>query len=99
MINAILQGIINVITTLVNFIIAPIDNLIATALPSLDSAFVAIGDFLNLCVSSIGWVISLLGLNSNVISLIVIYYGFALSVPLVVYVIKLAVKWYNALKP
>lgn len=99
MINAILQGIISVITSLVNFIIAPIDNLIASALPSLDSAFSAIGSFLNLCVSAIGWVISLLGLNSNVISLIVIYYGFALSVPLVVYIIKLAVKWYNALKP
>lgn len=99
MINAILAGIITLITNLTNTLLLPIDAAITSYLPALSNAFTAIGNFLNICVSCIGWVISLLGLNANVISLIVIYYGFALTVPAIVYVVKLAIKWYNALKP
>ena len=99
MINAILSGIINLIINLVNVILLPFDTLIENALPNLSNAFSSIGEFLNISTSSIGWVISLTGISSTAISLIVAYYGFKLTAPLLFYMIKLALSWYNKLKP
>lgn len=98
MIKAIISGIFNIIIALVNVILAPIDGLISTFLPSLDSALTAIGNFLNMCGQSIGWAISLLGLSSETIALIIMYFTFKLTVPPLLSAIKAAIKWYNALK-
>lgn len=99
MIGKILQGIMNLIISLVSLILLPIDALITSALPDLSNALNSISQFLNVALQSIGWVISLTGLSSNVISLIVIYYGFSLTAPLLFYMIKLALQWYDKLKP
>lgn len=99
MIKKILSGIIKLIIGLCTIILTPIDNLIESSLPQLSSAFTAIGNFLNIISSSIGWVISLTGLSSNAISLLVAYYGFTLTAPMLFYMIKLALSWYNRLKP
>lgn len=98
MINTILNGIFNIIISLVNTILSPIDSLIIDNIPVLDTAFSAIGSFLDLCTSSIGWVISCFGLSSTCLSLIVAYFTFKLSVPILFSTIKLAIKWYNAMK-
>ena len=99
MINAILSGIINLIISLVNVILLPFDNLIQTALPDLSNAFSSIGQFLNIATQSIGWCISLTGLSTTALSLIIAYYGFKLTAPFLFYMIKLALSWYNRLKP
>lgn len=99
MINKILIGIIKLIVSLVSIILTPIDNLIQSALPQLSNAFTAIGNFLNIISSSIGWCISLTGLSSETISLIVAYFTFTLTAPMLFYMIKLALSWYNRLKP
>lgn len=99
MINKILLGIIKLIVSLVSILLTPIDNLIQSALPQLSSALTAIGNFLNLISNGIGWVISLTGLSSNAISLLVAYYTFILTAPMLFYMIKLALSWYNRLKP
>lgn len=99
MINSILQGIMSLIIGLVSLLLTPIDNLITNALPDLSNALNSISSFLNICTQSIGWVISLVGLNSNVISMIVLYFGFSLTAPMLFYLIKLALSWYNRLKP
>lgn len=99
MINKLLMGIIKLIVGLVSLILTPIDNLIQSVLPQLSSAFTAIGNFLNIIASSIGWCISLTGLSSQAISLIVAYFTFTLTAPLMFYMIKLALSWYNRLKP
>lgn len=99
MINAILTGIINLIIGLVSLILAPIDALILSALPDLSNALTAVGSFLNLISTSIGWVISLTGLSHETLSLIVIYFTFKLTAPMLFYMIKLALSWYNKLKP
>lgn len=99
MINKILLGIIKLIVSLVSVILTPFDNLIQSALPELSSAFTAIGNFLNLIASGIGWAISLTGLSSSAISLLVAYYVFTLTAPMLFYMIKLALSWYNRLKP
>ena len=99
MIKKILSGIIKLIINLCTLLLTPIDNLIESALPQLSTAFTAIGNFLNIISNSIGWVISLTGLSSNAISLLVAYYGFTLTAPMLFYMIKLALSWYNRLKP
>lgn len=99
MINALLTGIFKLIIGLVSIILSPIDTLITNALPSLDNALTAVANFFNYIGSSIGWVISLTGLSSETLSLIVLYFSFKLTAPMLFYMIKLALSWYNKLKP
>lgn len=99
MINAILTGIFKLIIGLVSIILSPIDLLITNALPSLDNALTAVANFFTYIGTSIGWVISLTGLSSETLSLIVLYFTFKLTAPLLFYMIKLALTWYNKLKP
>ena len=99
MINKIIMGILKLIIGLISLILTPIDNLITSALPDLSNALNSIATFLGYCTQSIGWVISLTGLSSSVISLIVMYYGFKLTAPLLFYMIKLALSLYDKLKP
>lgn len=99
MINALLTGIFKLIIGLVSIILSPIDALITNALPSLDNALTAVANFFNYIGSSIGWVISLTGLSSETLSLIVLYFTFKLTAPMLFYMIKLAISWYNKLKP
>lgn len=99
MIKWLLKGIMSLIISLVSLVLTPIDLLIQSALPNLSNGFTAIGNFLNLISSSIGWVISLTGLSANAISLIVAYFTFTLTAPMLFYMVKLALAWYNRLKP
>lgn len=99
MINAILKGIFSLVTSLVSVLLSPIDSIISNALPSLQVGLNAIGSFLTLITSSIGWVLSVFGLSSECLSLIVLYYTFKLTVPLTISTIKLAIRWYDKIKP
>lgn len=99
MINAILTGIFNVIISLVNVLLTPIDALIASSLPSLDNAINAIGQLFATIGVSIGWGISLVGISSECIALIVAYFVFKLTLPIAFYLVKTAIAWYDKLKP
>lgn len=99
MINKILMGIFKLIISLVSLILSPIDSLITSVLPGLDNALTAVANFFTYIGSSIGWVISLTGLSSETLSLIVLYFTFKLTAPMLFYMIKLAISWYNKLKP
>lgn len=99
MINAILKGIFKLVTSLVTVLLSPIDTIITNALPTLSGALTAIGTFLNTITSALGWVLSVFGLSSECLSLIVVYFTFKLTVPIVVSSIKLAIRWYDKIKP
>lgn len=99
MINALLTGIFNVIISLVDIIMSPIDSLIASSLPDVSSAISSIASLFKLITQSLGWGISLLGLSSTCLSIIVMYYVFKLTMPLAFSLIKSALAWYNKLKP
>ena len=98
MINAIITGIFKLITRLVGVVLLPIDALIETALPTLSGWINAAGTFIGYCTQSIGWVLSAIGISGNIITMIIAYYTFKLTLPLLVYTIKLAIKWYDKLK-
>lgn len=99
MINAILMGMIKLIVGLVELILSPIDALILSALPDLSNALTAVGNFFNLIAQGIGWAVSALGLSNETLSLIVMFFTFKLTAPMLFYMIKLALSWYNKLKP
>lgn len=98
MIKALLNGVFKIIISIVNFLLAPIDAAINLALPDLASALKTIGDFFTLIGSYLSWVLSYFGLYSETISIGVLLITFILTIPVTFNTIKLAVKWYNALK-
>ena len=72
MIQEIIIAVVNFIVGFIALILTPIDNLILSFLPDLSNAFTAIGQYLTIISSSIGWAISLSGLSSATISLIML---------------------------
>lgn len=99
MINAILSGIMGLIIGLVNVLLLPIDLAIKAALPDVSSAISSIGSYFNLALENVGFAISITGLSSTAISIIILYYTFKLTLPITFATIKLAIKWYDKLKP
>lgn len=99
MINALLTGIFNLIIGLVNVLLTPIDSLIATALPALSDGINMVSQFFNWVSGLIPWGVSWFGFNSSVLTLFVAYITFELTMPLAIHTIKLALKWYDKLKP
>lgn len=99
MINKLLMGVFKIIIKLVSLLLTPIDNLISQFLPGLDDAFTMIGNLVQQISNVVPWVMSWMGVSSLVVSLLVSYLTFKMSVPLVVHTIKLAIKWYDKLKP
>lgn len=99
MINAILNGIMSLIIGLVSLLLKPIDLLIDQFLPDLSNALDMFNSFISYVSSYMTWAVSWTGLNSTVRGLIVAYFTFILTVPLLVSTIKLALKWYDKLKP
>lgn len=99
MINAILQGVMSLIIGLVSILLAPIDLAISAALPDLSSAISSVGSYFSLALQNIGFAISVTGLSSTAISIIVLYYTFKLTLPVTFYLVKLAIKWYDKIKP
>ena len=99
MINALLKGIISLIIGLTSTILKPIDLLIASVLPDLSNALTAVANLFNLASQYVGFAISVTGLSNETLSLIVLYFTFKLTAPLMVSTIKSAIKWYDKLKP
>lgn len=92
------SGLISLVIGFIQLLLIPIDNLILSVLPDLSNAFTGIGVLFNYIASSLSWVVSLTGLSSATLSLIVAYYTFKLTAPMLFYLIKLAIAWYNKLK-
>lgn len=99
MISALLQGVITLIIDLVSLILVPFDLIITALLPDVANFLAVVGQFFNTLTQSMGWVVSSLGISQVFIDTIVVYFVFKLTAPLSVHAVKLAIKWYKALKP
>lgn len=98
MIDMLIKGFLNVATHLIEIVLYPIDLIIKTFLPSLDTCLTYIGSVFNYVSDFIPWVVSYLGLPQDVLEIIVSFIIFRVSLPLAVMAVKLCIKWYNALK-
>lgn len=87
-----------VLSDIVDFILTPIDLLINAVLPDLTNVFQYIYDLFDIVFSSASWVVSLTGLSATAISLIIAYYTFKLTAPLLVYTYKLILNWYDKIR-
>lgn len=99
MINAIIKGIFSLITSLVNVILTPINLLITNFIPDLSNVFITIRGLFNILFQYSPWVLDAMLISSETISLFITLLTLRLTIPLTLSVIKLAIKWYNALKP
>lgn len=99
MIQSILTGIFKLVTSLVSIILAPIDLAIGAALPSVSNALTMVGSFFNWMGSAVAWVWSWVGLSSTVTALFVGYLVFKYTVPFTIHTVKLALQWYDKIKP
>lgn len=99
MIQALLSGIFKLIISLVNLLLFPIDSLISSVLPDVSSGLNAFNSLIDYVIDFIGYVVDMSGLSSIAINLIILYFTFIFASRPVIYVIKLAIKWYESLKP
>lgn len=94
----IITGIIKILLFIVGIILIPIDALIGAVIPNFATVTTAIVDFFGYLTNGIGWFLSALGINSVITSFVIAYWGFALTVPAIAWLIKLGLKWYHAIK-
>lgn len=99
MIGKILSGIFNLVIGLVSVLLSPIDSIITSSLPSLDSALSSFNSLIDYIITIIGYVVDASGLSDISIALIVGYYTFVIGGTFSVSVVKLALNWYEKLKP
>lgn len=88
-----------VVITLVNTLLGGVDNLIETYLPQVANAIDMISSLFQNILLLIPWVMSWMGLNSTVVGIVVAVITFEITVPFLIHTIKLAIKWYDKLKP
>lgn len=94
-----LQILIAVVNQIVAVVMAPISLIISTLLPGVDGLFSSVSTWLTYATTYVGWVIDALGIPSIVISVVVAFYTFRLLSSFSVWGIKIAIKWWEALKP
>jgi len=97
--NSFIQFVLNFVFLIVNLIMIPIDLLIAGLIPDLTDGFTHVANFLQLIFQSIGWAISVSGIPTFALNMIIALVIFKLTVPFPVWLIKLGLKWYKTLKP
>lgn len=100
MIAKLMSAIMTLIISLVNVLLAPINLIIQQFLPAeVTAGLNSIGGFFQTVSNGLGWVVSASGIPQTAIAIIVATMIFKLSVPIVVYSTKLAIKWYDKIKP
>lgn len=100
MIAKLMSAIMNLIIKLVTVLMAPINLLIQQLLPQeITNGLNSIGGFFQLISNGLGWVVSASGIPASAIAIIVATMVFKLTVPMLVHATKLALAWYDKLKP
>lgn len=99
MITKLFQLLFQIVINLVNLLLSGVDNLIEQFLPQVANAIDMVSNLFSNVLNLIPWVMSWMGLNSTVVGLVVAVITFELTVPFLVHTIKLAIKWYDKLKP
>lgn len=99
MINKLLMGVFKIIISLVNLLLTPINLLISNYLPSVSSAIGLIRNLFQTMFTYIGWVVDSTFISSDTIALIIACLTLKFTIPLAINAIKIAIKWYNNIKP
>lgn len=98
MISDLLQNILLLIATGLNFLLSPIDNLISTYVPQLDTALTYISAFFSHLIMHVPIVCSFTGLTDEILSIIIVGFLAPTLISIIAFPIKLGIKWFNMLK-
>lgn len=90
--------IFDILIGVVKIILMPIDFIILGLLPDLSNTMTAFGDFLTIVSSAFGWVLSATGIPFATISLVITFYIFKLSTPIIFWFVKIIIKWVNVIR-
>lgn len=96
--QSILTLIFDFLSMVISFLLSPIDLLISQFLPNINGLLNYVSSMLDVAITYVSFIVDSLCIPHDVMVLIVEYLIFRLTLPLFVYIIKLAVKWYNYLK-
>lgn len=99
MIAKLFSFLFDLVINLVNLLLSGVDAVIEQFLPQVSDAINMVSALFTQILSLIPWVMSWMGLNTVVVGIVVGVITFELTVPLVVHTIKLAIRWYDKLKP
>lgn len=97
-ITAFIQLLLAIIITIVNIILIPIGYLIQTLVPDIDTGLQAIATYFDNATTYLSWAISLVGLPTSVIIVVISYYIAVLSSTIFIWIFKLAVIWWRAIR-
>ena len=98
LVNGFLQMILDFVIYIVNLILLPIDAIISSMIPNFVDLAGYINSALNVASQYIGYCLDSLGMYSSTVYLLVGALSLKIAVPLSIWVMKLAIRWYNALK-
>lgn len=99
MINSILKGLMNFVVYMIGLIFTPIDSFINQNFPVVSDGLSAIVQLFTYILNIIGYVIDASGLSTVAIALIIGYFTFTILATFTMHLIKLILKWYQALMP
>ena len=98
MINTIITGLFEFITSIVNILLYPINLLIDQYFPDITNALVLVRQLFGYLFQFSGWILDACLISPETISLLISYLTVRYTVPYLVYGIKLAIRWYESLK-
>ena len=99
MINAILNGLLDIVFSLLSILLAPIDALISSTLPSFSDLLTSFGSFVTQILGVIPWVLSWFNIPVALLAFISYYLIGKLTLSLAVHEVKLVLAWYRKLMP
>lgn len=99
MINSILIGFFNLINALVSTLVSPLNLIINTTFPQFNAVLNLVNSFISTAFTYVGWVLDSLFISSELVSFVIAFITFKITISISFHIIKLAIKWYNALKP
>lgn len=86
-----------VLVSIVNLILLPFSLIIQTLLPDLSGALEVIADYFDIVGTYLAWVLNAIAIPSLAIVVLVTYYLFAYSTTFTVWIVKLIIKWKQAI--
>lgn len=98
MINAIIKGIFNLITSLFSALLSPVISVVTSLFPSVSTFFTAITTFLGYCFTYVRSVLSLLCISDTIIVAFFDYLAILYTIYITVLAIRFALTVYNKLK-
>lgn len=99
MVNALLNGIFNLVIGLVNTLLLPLDTLIQTTIPGFSQVLGYVENLITLLVGFIPWILSWFNFPIVVLTWVASFYIAKFTLTLFVHPIKLALAWWRTLKP